>query len=425
MTYRQILDEAIGDSPVSAVDVDQVIAHQRRGEKLRRWGVAGAGAAAVIAVIAIATQVLPHQSPVEPAAVPPITTVAGTPEDLLRLDDAVFAALKREVPNLTLNSWDHTDRTLVAYTGQSNITIDGATAHLMVAVERFGARRTAGWNCTGAVALCRQSSGPGGERLWTQVIPQGTILNGQAISISEQIVRILRPADDTLVTVNLSGLNEKGPGPITVEQQTAIALDPAIALAPVPPGVAVTPPPSSPPGTPGVMQPGTSTSGPAGSAQEQRIDNAVFASLRMQAPGIKGARSGTQTPQDLAAAWIDPDTDNTADVYFGQGRILVDGVSGLLSVQVERNDPGLDGDMKCGKNTAAYTCTAGLSPNGDRYRTATNIGGGSERTVSVHRKDGSWISVSLDADAPKGEFPLTPAQQQAVAFDQAIALNAR
>jgi hypothetical protein len=45
--------------------------------------------------------------------------------------------------------------------------------------------------------------------------------------------------------------------------------------------------------------------------------------------------------------------------------------------------------------------------------------------VSVLRKDGSWLSVSLSADPPEGRFPLTAARQQAVAFDRTIDLTGR
>ena len=73
---------------------------------------------------------------------------------------------------------------------------------------------------------------------------------------------------------------------------------------------------------------------------------------------------------------------------------------------------------------------ARLEPRGERYRTVPNTSrNGSttsaERNVSVLRKDGSWLSVSLEADPPDGKFPLTAAQQQAVAFDRTITLAGR
>lgn len=80
--------------------------------------------------------------------------------------------------------------------------------------------------------------------------------------------------------------------------------------------------------------------------------------------------------------------------------------------------------MTCAKPTKVYRCTAGVGPHGERYRTVTNTnpGGSAERMVDVRRKDGSWLSVTLAGDPPAGKFPLTAAQQQAIAFDPAITL---
>jgi hypothetical protein len=47
MTYQQIFDEAIGESPPSAVDVDRVVRQQRRARRVRGWA---AAAAAVVTV---------------------------------------------------------------------------------------------------------------------------------------------------------------------------------------------------------------------------------------------------------------------------------------------------------------------------------------------------------------------------------------
>ncbi len=447
MSYRQVLDDEIGDSPISTVDVDRVITRQRRAWKLRRWGACGAGAAAVLAVTATAAQVLPGHTLTEPADGRRITTVAGTPEDLTRLDNAVFAALKREVPGLKWRDsgspdtpdWRHTgggENTLVNYFGQGGIIVDGAEAHFMVHIERHGAQRTSGWSCAGRETTCRESAGPHGERVWTRVSDRvGTSSGERPDGMASRSVEVLRPADDTLVGVTLTNITatEEGIRAMAVEQQTAIALDPALALAPVPAGVVVTPPapaPSVSPGPPGQRPTGTGTSGPPGPAQQRRIDTAVFASLRRQASDVKGLDGATQSPTDLVAAWTDVGGDNTADRYWGQGRILVNGVAGLFSVQVHRKDPGFDGDMSCGKASKSYACTAGTGPHGERYRTVTNTtrnGSGitAERSVSVLRKDGSWLSVGLSADPPEGKFPLTAAQQQAVAFDRTIDLTGR
>ncbi len=446
MSYRQLLDDAIGDAPLSTVDVDGVITRQRRARTLRRWGACGAGAVAVLAVTATAAQVLPGHTPIQPADGRRITTVAGTPEDLTRLDNAVFAALEREVPGLTWRNsrspdtpdWRHTgggENTLAAYLGQGSIKVGAAEAHLMVQIERHGARRTSGWTCPGRETTCLESAGPHGERVWTRIPARVDTSSGKRPdAISPQRVEVLRPADDTLVLVHLIGHGAPdGSTAMTLEQQTAIALDPALALAPLPPGVVVTPPapaPSVSPAPSAATPAGTGTSGPVDPAQQRRIDNAVFASLRRQAPDVKGLAGATQSPMDLAAAWTDTGGDNTADSYWGQGRILVNGLAGLFSVQIHRQDPGFAGDLTCGEPGRSYACTAGTGPHGERYRTVTittrkDSTISAERMVSVLRKDGSWLSVSLSADPPEGRFPLTAARQQAVAFDRTIDLTGR
>jgi hypothetical protein len=407
MSYRQVLDEAIGDSPVSTVDVDAVITRQRRAAKLRRWGACGAGAAAVLAVIVTAVQVLPGRALTETADGPQITTVAGTREDVTRLDDAVLAAVQREVPGLRWGdpAWGHDGgdkSTLVRYEGQGEVMVGGAKARLILSVDRFGARHFDAWGCPPSLLICRDSTGPRGERVRTQV-PAGSGV--QPSPSPAQAVRVARPGDDALVEATLAypGAPNAIP-PVTLQQLTAIALDPALALAPVPPGVVVTPP-----------EPVSSES-PVQSAEHQRITDAVFASLRKQGPGVQ-----------VPANWILSPAENTADSYFGQGTLVVNGVSGLFMVQMSRTDTGLSGDLKCGTATKAYTCKAGKGPHGERYRTVTTTdpSGGAMRDVAVLRKDGSWLLVTLNANPPAGKFGLTAAKQQAIAFDQAIGWKPR
>ena len=420
MSYRQVMDDAIGDAPVSTVDIDTVIARQRRAQKVRRWGACGAGAAAVLALAVTVSQVLPGHTGPGPAGDPQITTVAGTPADLARLDNAVFAAVKREVPGLKWHNpaspdvpdWSHEggdQDTLVSYRGQGAIVADGVRAHLVVSIVRHGSERT-GPPCADA---CPESAGPRGERVRTWTMPpEGWSTDRAPDRRSSRYVRVLRPADDTVVMVALESESPDGIRSMSLAQQTAIALDPAIALAPVPP-------------TPSR----TGTNPPADPSQQRRIDNAVFASLRQQAPGIQGERGANRTP-DLSAVWLDTGGDNNADSYWGQGSIVVNGVAGTFSVQVERADPGFDDDRKCGKASRSYACEAGTGPHGELYRTVTNTtrqesAVSAERSVSVLRKDGTWLSVTHSARPPDAAFALTAAQQQAVAFDRAITLTSR
>ncbi|MFD2763916.1 hypothetical protein [Micromonospora eburnea] len=437
MSYRQLLDEAIGDPPASAIDIEQVIGRQRRKRRLRRWGVCGGAAVAVLGVAATVALVLPPAGRLPaPAGPPRITTVAGTPEDVARLDAAVAAAVTHQAPKVKWKDeispgrprWHHggesgteLPNTIDHYFAQGGIAVDGNEAHLMVQIERFASRRTRMCPYTSPSYTCQDSVGPNGERI--EVLTGGRTDQGSAGSIrtSSQDVRVVRPGD-LLVSVTLISWSHLFDGalPLTVEQQTAIALDPAIALAPVPPGVAVTLPPvpseapSAPPSSP------SPPSGRFDAAQQQRIDNAVFASLRRQVPGVKAVHGAGTTPADLASVWTDDGRGNTADEYWGKGRLLVDKATGLFSVQIWRTDPGFYGDLTCAKPTKVYKCTAGVGPHGEKYRTVTNTGGSAEREVNVRRADGSWLSVTLAGDG--GKFPLTPAQQQAIAFDPAIAL---
>ncbi|MGX1615336.1 hypothetical protein ACWIF8_15800 [Micromonospora chalcea] len=438
MSYRQLLDEAIGDSPASTIDVDHVIGRQRRNRRLRRWGVCGGAAATALGVIATAALVLPWagRQPA-PAERPRITTVAGTPEDVARLDAAVIAAVTRQAPEV---KWDDSPprwrqggkppNTIEHYFGQGAIAVDGVEGHLMVQIERFASRRTR-MSCaySSHQESCQDSVGSNGERI--QVSTSGRTdkdRNGRQLVSSTRLVTVLLPGD-MLVSATLMSDRSRLDGalPLTVEQQTAIALDPALALAPVPPGVVLTPPPpllSEAPAPPPSPSP---PSGQFDPAEQNRIDNAVFAALRRQAPGVKGADGADETPTDLASVWDESGGENTADAYWGQGRLLVGGTTGLFSVQIWRTDPGFFGDLTCGKPTKVYSCKAGVGPHGERYRSITHTrqegsGVAGERAVDVRRKDGSWLSVTLAGDPPSGKYPLTAAQQQAVAFDPAIAL---
>ncbi|SCL57164.1 hypothetical protein [Micromonospora peucetia] len=441
MSYRTIFREAVGEIPPTSIDVDRVIARQRRAGKLHRWGACGAGAAAVLAVAVTAALLLPGAAPrtTEAAGGQKITTAPGTPEDLARLDNAVFAALKREAPGMkwvhkpsplnpgpktdTLSdtpAWDDSDRmnTLVGYAGSGWMSVDGVEGLVMVRIERDATKHLASDPCEDLTpnSTCRESDGPNGERLVTvDSRKQEQSRDGRRHAHNHRRIHVFRP-DGTVLSVSLQGYSLDGSQPLTAEEQAAVALDPAIALAPLPPGVV----PPSPTPRPSLTK----------SAEQKRIDDAVFASLRRQAPDVMGAGGATASPVDLASVWRGSGSENNADSYWGQGRILVGKAAGLFSVQIHRQNPGLSGDMTCGKPTRTYACTAGKGPDGERHRTVTNTTrNGSkvsaERGVHVLRKDGSWLAVTLTADLPDARFALTVAQQQAVAFDPAVALAGR
>ncbi|MFE9651753.1 hypothetical protein [Micromonospora sp. NPDC006431] len=426
MSYRQFLDEAIGDSPVSTIDVDQVIMRQRRNRRLRRWGVCGGAAAAVLGVTATAALGLPSvgRQPA-PAERPRITTVAGTPEDVARLDAAAKAAVERAAPGVTWgtsggpplhhggdprNGGEDPSNGVASYRGYGTITVNGVKARLSIFINRQQGNRSREAPCVERPEVnqtCRESVGPNGERITLVNMSRVEQASSGRRHIRDNRYLLVHRPDDSGVSVLLESAASTGGFALTAEQLTAVGLDPGLVLAPLPPGVSLAPP-ASPSASP--RQP---------SPEQKRIDNAIFAALRKQTPGVKGAGDGYDTPADLASVWTDSGGTNSADEYWGQGRLLVGKASGLFSVQIWRTDPGI-ASLTCGKNTKMYTCTAGTGPHGEKYRTVTNGGTSAERTVNVRRADGSWLSVNHIGDG--GNFPLTPAQQQAIAFDPAIAL---
>ncbi|MEV0425070.1 hypothetical protein [Micromonospora sp. NPDC050495] len=428
MSYRQVLDEAIGASPLSTIDVDGVIRRERRARR-HRWAATGT-AAAVAAVIAAGWMLAPGGAPRPPApAAPTVAPVPGTLDDEIRIDRAVIDAVTRVAPAVAwvrpLGVADPDAPTplphpggvdldtRVLYQKAGRIAADRTEAVLEVQLLRDGARffrpRTCDATALAPDLVCAESTGPAGEPVLTlERRLRQTGRDDRRSGQHDRLVRVLR-SDGALVTVSLSSRTPDDALPMTVAQQQAVALDPAVALAPLPPGM-VTP-----------ASPGLSTSGR--SADQTRIDNAVFAALRRHVPGVRGAGGPDGTSADLRSIWTDSGGENTADAYWGQGRILVGTAAGVLSVQIWRADPGIFGNLSCGKESDVYTCAAGTGPHGERYRTVTNTGGTAERTVEVRRRDGSWLAVTLDSD--QDTFPLTVAQHQAVAFDTAIALRAK
>ncbi|NES26070.1 hypothetical protein GCE86_26575 [Micromonospora terminaliae] len=111
MTYQQLFDDLIGESPVSTVDVERVIGRQRRARRLRIGAGTTAVAAAVVAVVVGASSLFgtPHAAPAPVTTRSPApdrsptstdTVVAGSAEDLARVRDAVTDGLRRELPEL-------------------------------------------------------------------------------------------------------------------------------------------------------------------------------------------------------------------------------------------------------------------------------------------------------------------------------------
>ncbi|MFG3688190.1 hypothetical protein [Micromonospora sp. NPDC047740] len=419
MSYRTMFREAVGEIPPTSIDMDRVIARQRRARRLRRVGVAALAAAAVGVVLVGTTAVTGRPRAGVPAVPSPTNPPVRTPApssgaSFTAMDLAIFEAVGRVAPDL-----DWAPRRgapegegAVWFSGPSlsGYTPDGYHGHGRVrSGDRMGVlsvQITDDWGPLGACTAealrtsgCAVTTGPAGEKIMTLSARNPALgpdlkPSGIAVSSSVQVQR----SDGVTIIVRIRGEDEDPP--LSIAQLAALALDSAVA------GQAAQP-----------LQGNTE-------ARRRWLDSVVLASLQRHVPGVTGAqgRGAAMTPGDLGAFWS---SESTTDSYAGQGRVLVDGVSGTLSVRIHRRGPGTAGDLTCDASTRTHTCEAGTGPAGERYRITTDGSGAkAERTVHVLRRDGVWLAVSLTA-GEKGKLPLTAAQQQAVALDPAVNLTDR
>ncbi|SCL38224.1 hypothetical protein GA0074692_4940 [Micromonospora pallida] len=407
MSYRQALDAAIGDSPVSTVDVDRIISGQRRARKLRIWGASGAGAAAVLAVT-LTVALLPGSttSNVHPATGPEVTTTVGTTADLLRMESAVNTALMREASNITFLPRPQPGNPVgdqTSHLTRREIEVDGVRGTLTVRVTRYMSVR---FTCSPPPAslVCR---------------PDGTLIrtaeNTRSAGNQPHLFRSATALRENgeMVTVYLAGDDAQGRLSLTAEQLTAVATDPAVRPGLLPPGVEPKPAPTDLP------------TAPHDEAQQERIDNAVLTALRRQAPGV-GALGVDGNAADLKSQWTGDPAENTVDHYQGEGRITIGGVPGLLAVRIARMAffPG------CGEPSTSQRCAESEGPGGERINVTTDTARqtaeiSAERHVWVMRKDGLWVIVLLTSNRPDGTFALTEQQQKAIALDPEITLGIR
>ncbi|MEU4566294.1 hypothetical protein [Micromonospora sp. NPDC023956] len=421
MSYRTMFREAVGEIPPTSIDVDGVIARQRRALRLRRLAVVTAAAAAVGAMSFGAVAVTGRPAAELPTGPSPTNPAVRIPapapgESFTPTDTAIFAAVGRVAPDLEWGApqgagrvWDSGPTTRGyapnGYYGSGWVRSGDRTGELSVQI-------TSDWGTIPPCAAdavskdgCATTTGPGGEKIRTSSIrdrDQGAASRGRPPVPSVRKNAFVERTDGVVLILTVEGQDEDLP--LTVAQLTALALDPAVAEV--------------------AAEPLRFDAG----AQRMSIDSAVLAALQREAPGVRGAagRGPVFTPNDLGAGWSSRGGAHTGDAYQGQGRILVSRVAGLFSVRIHRGDPGPSGNLSCEKPSRTDACEAGTGPNGERYRTVTRNGAGAsaERTVYVLRRDGSWLVVTLGADG-KGRFALTAAQQQAVAFDPAVALAGR
>ncbi|MFI6821266.1 hypothetical protein ACIBJE_09955 [Micromonospora sp. NPDC050187] len=424
MSYRQALDEAIGHSPVSTIDVDHIISRQRRARKLRLWGGGGAGAAAVLAVTLTANLLWgPHTSAVPPG-VDPGVTMAGTEADWQRVDAVVVASLRRVAPWITWpDSTTPHDRpewttnqssrdTVEGFSVQGNIAVGAAQGTLAVQVTRNARHQFEQSPCTReqvAAEECRESTGSNGRQVRIAEVPHATGAPERDYW-QTRMVTVLRP-NGTAVILHLRNTLSQGPPPLTVEQMTAVASDPAVELGPLPPG-------REAPSGPAIWP-----SAPEDPAQKERLDKAVLAALRAQVPGITGGHS-----VELEKVWSESRGENTIDSYSGGAKITKGSARpALFSVNIRRIGPG--GGLTCGKPSKAVSCRHGEGPKGERYRITTDITEkdstrAGKRTIVVLREDGSRLEVNQTSGGIGPAFALTEKQQLAIALSPNLAFTA-
>ncbi|GAA3780359.1 hypothetical protein [Micromonospora maritima] len=250
--------QAVGEIPPTSVDVERIIRDQRRRHALTRTALGAAVAAAVLGVV-VPIVVVAGPRPGPPAASPaPTPSSAPTPRPAPgttfgATDRALFAALAREAPDVgwitedwpsdgDVVTWRSTNSTS-PYFGQGPIRAGDRTGYFVLQIERDWDRRVA--FCvpgTTGKARCAESVGPGGEKVttWSNEAPLTASARNRARGpgatpvgppgdrfASVGGVAVERP-DGTVLIADVVADGERSP--LTVEQLTAIALDPTVRL---------------------------------------------------------------------------------------------------------------------------------------------------------------------------------------------------
>ncbi len=288
---KRYFDALIGESPVSTVDIDAVIARERRGGRQRRAAV-GVMAAVTVVVVLVGVRMviaaptwrgaaLPAAPSTTPAPVSPPSTIepsgpTGTgspptgprsiPRDRKtvqmvadRLTDAMRQAVRRAAPNAELYSIGSslpfqmfadllmpTDvRPDPYYTGDAIVRNGGRAGRVIITVSDSDPLAQIPEPGSQCIPLpdhpCPVKSGRGshGERYagFRRTVPMGTFLPDAPNFEMSESWALVRHADGTVVYVMannmvFTGDNRLAPGShdpaLTVDQVVAIALDPAL-----------------------------------------------------------------------------------------------------------------------------------------------------------------------------------------------------
>lgn len=202
---QEILDELIGAPPPSTVDVDAVIARQRRRQRLHRLAASGSAAAGVVLAVILGAGVTggppPHKTPQPPATAPSATgfplepdTKAGRERTQDRLRAALEAALtehapgakwiympdvpgEKRTPDGHLTMWITEDP--VYFEGRSGISAGGGKGGFYLSVRPAecepGLSCSAALTCDDLSSGCSEARTPGGLDVvrWVEKSPGG------------------------------------------------------------------------------------------------------------------------------------------------------------------------------------------------------------------------------------------------------------
>lgn len=436
MTYQQLFDDLIGETPLSTVDVDRVIGRQRRARRLRIGAGTTAVAAAVALVVFGTTGLIgkPHAQPARPT--PTVTTVPGSDRDLDRIDAAVVAALLRMEPALswaengkppgTVPNWESRPAGASlssGYRGEGHLRIGGVDVFLAVHIIRDGAaasEREGRAPCTKTAIECGERTGPHREKIkyvrsvWEREVPPSL-----RAEVPERIesanVTSLR-GDGSLIVVSAGTTGEDSRLPLTVEQLTTVALDPAIVLGPVP---------SASPG------PGSTVTTVAGTQQDAvRLDEALTVALRRQAAGFTWTTKWGGEDSLKPVGFVPKGRLNVNAPVLDAASFRVGDRAGQLSMRLLRegraaweNAPPCPTAGLAGRN-----CTVTEEPGGERIRARRLLGDlgargdrhrptlGQNLLVEVLHPDGTLVYLYVSQPV------LSIAQLIAVARDPALTL---
>lgn len=415
MTYQQLFDDLIGETPLSTVDVDRVIGRQRRARRLR-IGAGTTAVAAAVALVVFGTTGLIGRRHAAPAPAttrspaPTIDTVPGTPADAARIRTAVKAAVEREVPGLVwLRRWGGKDsaepvwmnlgrpgpRDRDSYSLQAaTFRVDRQAAQIYVQIERDGGalwEKRAPCPTRGVAAEnCAVTSGGQGERVRarrdvTDFGPRWDRPRDQPAPGFVRKVEVLRP-DGFLVTVRTVGLPDR----LTPAVLTRIAADRAITLS------------GRPPASP-EQQRGARGEVPI-EVGETDAGTALGSALIDVSPGGRiyfWSRTGSAT---------------ATPTMYGMGFVIDSGeLAGDGEAVVER----WSGELSCARladvrgeahreHSHDGECTESTRPDGNRQLTIVSRRAGTVTyIVFVHRPGGTLTEVRLD-NRPTKEPGRTP-----------------